>query len=319
MLTRRQFGLSAASIAAMASVRPLSAATAWQPTSEIEFVIPFSVGGGSDIFARVIAQIMAEEKLVSVPVMPTNRPGGNSAVGLSYVVANRKANPHTLYLMNPPVLLTPIKVQGAFKWTELRPLMNLMLDDYIIFVRADAPWKDAREFVEDAKKEPLSINVASGGAADDMAVQVLSQGSGIKLNAVRFDSGGECITALLGGHAKATFGNPLEYLGHLEAGRVRALGVFRETRFERLPDIPTLKEQDLSIPPYQMWRGVGAPAGIPEEAAAYWEDVLAKVAASPRMKTYIAENSATLVAQRGKDFAAYLQEQDAMYRKILNA
>jgi putative tricarboxylic transport membrane protein len=152
-----------------------------------------------------------------------------------------------------------------------------------------------------------------------MAVQVLSQGSGIKLNSVRFDSGGECITALLGGHAKATFGNPLEYLGHLEAGRVRALGVFRETRFDRLPDIPTLKEQGLSIPAYQMWRGVGAPAGIPEETAAYWEDVLAKVATSPRMKKYIEENSATLVAQRGKDFAAYLQEQDAMYRKILNA
>jgi putative tricarboxylic transport membrane protein len=79
-----------------------AAAQGWVPTKPVEFVVPYAVGGGADVFARIMAQIMVEEKMVPVPVKVVNQPGGGSAVGVAYVLANRAREPHTLVLANNP-------------------------------------------------------------------------------------------------------------------------------------------------------------------------------------------------------------------------
>jgi putative tricarboxylic transport membrane protein len=295
-----------------------AAAQGWKPTKDVEFVIPFAVGGGADLMARVIHKIMTEEKLVPVPVALVNKPGGGGAAGIGYMAAARKGDPNTLVLINGTTQITPIITPAARTLTEVQPVMNVMLDDFVFFVRADAPWKSAAEFVKDAKSKPAkTYNFSTGGTTDVMAVTVLAKATGTELNMINFNSGGEALTALLGGHVHASLGNPLEFMGHLQKGAVRAIGVFRDTRFALLPSVPTMKEQGINAPNFQMWRGVAVPKGAPADAAKYWEGVMAKVVASPQFKAYLKDNAASEATIAGAQFETFLAAQERLYRDLL--
>ncbi len=282
---------------ALVAALPFSGAKAadWKPTSDVEFVIPYGLGGGADLLARVIIKIMTDEKLVPVNVTAVNKPGGGASVGVAYVLTTKNANPNTLVLFNPQTQITPLTVKDARGWRDLTPVTNLMLDDYLIFVGKDSPYKTAADLVKDAKaKPPKTVSIGSAGTADDMAIAVFEAASGIQLNVVRFNSGGEALTALLGGHVNLAAGNPLEFMGYLTGGQVRALGVFRPTRFTDLPNVPTMKEQGIDVVPFQMWRGVALPKDVSADAVAYWQGVMQKVAESKAFTDYIKQNVATL-------------------------
>jgi putative tricarboxylic transport membrane protein len=293
-------------------------AQGWKPTKDVEFVIPFAVGGGADLMGRVIHKIITEEKLVPVPVAIVNKPGGGGAAGIGYVSASRKADPHTLILINGSTQITPLLNPSAKTLTEVRPIMNVMLDDFVFFVREDAPWKSLKDFIADAKRKPAkSMAFSAGGTTDTMAVTVLSKATGVQYNIVSFNSGGEALTALLGGHVQASMGNPLEFMGQMQAKKVRALGVVRDKRFAALPNVPTFKEQGVNSPNFQMWRGVAIPKDAPNQAAAYWEGVMKKVAASPQLATYLKDNVAQAAPISGKAYADFLANQEKLYRELL--
>jgi len=302
----------------LAALPAAALAQGWKPTKDVEFVVPFAVGGGADLMARVIHKIIVEEKLVPVPVALVNKPGGGGAAGIGYVSASRKGDPHTLILINGTTQITPIMNPQARTLTEVKPVMNLMLDDFVFFVRADAPWRTLGEFVKDAKAKPAkSMAFSAGGTTDVMAVTVLSKATGVQYNIVSFNSGGEALTALLGGHVQASMGNPLEFMGQLQAHKVRALGVVRDNRFAALPEVRTFKEEGINTPNFQMWRGVAIPKDAPDAAAQYWEGVMKKVAASPQLAAYFRENVAQAAPIAGKDFAAFLVNQEKLYRELL--
>jgi putative tricarboxylic transport membrane protein len=303
-------------VAASLLASPVSAQ--WKPTRDVEFVIPFAVGGGADLLARVIHKVITEEKLVPVPVALVNKPGGGGAVGVGYVTGSRRADPHTIILVNGSVQITPILNPQVRTLSEVQPIMNVMLDDFVFFVKADSPWKNLADFTKDAKaKPPKAYAFATGGTTDVMAVTVLGKSTGTELNTVNFNSGGEALTALLGGHVHGTLGNPLEFMGHLNSKAVRAIAVFRDNRFALLSDVPTAKEQGVNAPNFQMWRGIGIPKGAPAEAAQYWEGVMKQVVAKPAFKKYLTDNAASEAPIAGKDFEAFLANQEKLYRELL--
>jgi putative tricarboxylic transport membrane protein len=312
--TRRALALG---LGALALPR-LAAAQAWRPTRDVEFVIPFGVGGGADLMARVIQKIITDERLVPVPVNPVNRPGGGGAVGIAYVAASRRTEPHTIVVVNGTTQITPIMVPTARTLTEVRPIANVMLDDFLLFVRADSPHQTAAAFAAAAKAAPArSVNFSTGGTTDQMAITVFGRAIGAELNMVNFNSGGEALTALLGGHVQASIGNPLEFMGQLQGRGVRALGVFRDNRFADLPDVPTMKEQGINAENFQMWRGVAVPRGVNDAAAAYWTEVMQKVVATEAWKRYLRENVASEAPMFGADFSAFLERQERLYRELL--
>jgi putative tricarboxylic transport membrane protein len=293
-------------------------AQGWKPTKDVEFVIPFGLGGGADLMARVIHKVIVDEKLAPVPVAIVNKPGGGGAAGIGYVAASRKADPHTLILINGSTQITPILNPQAKTLTEVTPVMNMMLDDFLLFVRADAPWKSAADFVKEAKSKPAkSVAFSTGGTTDVMAITVLSKATGVEYNTVSFNSGGEALTALLGGHVQASIGNPLEFMGQLQAGKVRALGVVRDQRFPGLKDVPTFQEQGIKTPNFQMWRGIAIPKDAPDAARAYWEGVMTRVNNSATMKKYYEDNVAQAASVPGKQFNEFLARQEKLYRELL--
>jgi len=295
-----------------------ASAQGWKPTKDVEFVIPFGLGGGADLMARVIHKVIVDGKLVPVPIALVNKPGGGGAAGIGYVSASRKGDPHTLILINGTTQITPILNPNAKTLTEVKPVMNLMLDDFLLFVRADAPWKNMGDFVKDARSKPAkSVAFSTGGTTDVMAVTVLSKATGVQYNTVSFNSGGEALTALLGGHVQASMGNPLEFMGQLEAKKVRALGVVRDKRFPGLKDVPTMQEQGIKTPNFQMWRGIAIPKDAPDAARVYWEGVMTKVNSSKAMQKYYQDNVAQSASIAGKQFNAFLERQEKLYRELL--
>jgi len=298
---------------------PLAAsAQGWKPTKDVEFVIPFGLGGGADLMARVIHKVIVDQKLVPVPIALVNKPGGGGAAGIGYVAASRKGDPHTLILINGTTQITPILNPQAKTLTEVTPVMNLMLDDFLLFVKDDAPWKNMSDFVKDAKSKPAkSVAFSTGGTTDVMAVTVLAKATGVQYNTVSFNSGGEALTALLGGHVQASMGNPLEFMGQLQAKKVRALGVVRDKRFPGLADVPTMQEQGIKTPNFQMWRGVAIPKDAPDAARVYWEGVMTKVNASPAMQQYYKDNVAQSASIAGKQFNEFLARQEKLFRELL--
>jgi len=302
----------------LAAIPCAALAQGWKPTKDVEFVIPFGLGGGADLMARVIHKVIVEQKLVPASIALVNKPGGGGAAGIGYVAASRKGDPHTLILINGTTQITPILNPQAKTLTEVKPVMNLMLDDFLLFVRGDAPWKNMGDFVKDAKSKPAkSVAFSTGGTTDVMAVTVLSKATGVQYNTVSFNSGGEALTALLGGHVQASMGNPLEFMGQLEARKVRALGVVRDKRFPGLADVPTMQEQGIKTPNFQMWRGIAIPKDAPDAARAYWEGVMTKVNASEAMQQYYKDNVAQSASIAGKQFNAFLARQEKLYRELL--
>jgi putative tricarboxylic transport membrane protein len=290
----------------------------WKPTRDVEIVVPFGVGGGADLTARTVARILTAEKIVPVSVTINNRPGGGTSVGIASVVAKRRVDPLTLVLINPQSVITPLQIANSRGWRDLAPVANVMLDDYLLMAHRDAAYKNAAELVAAARsKPPGTITVGSSGPADDMAIAVFQAATGVHFKIVRFDGGGQVQNMLLGRHVDLGAGNPLEFLGQIQAGTVRPLGVFRPTRFTLMSSVPTMKEQNIDTVPFQMWRGFAMPKDAPADAQAYWQDVMRKVMATKAMQDYIQANMATPHLLVGSEFAAFLEQQESLYKTML--
>jgi len=291
----------------------------WKPTRDVEIVVPFGVGGGADLTARTVARILTEEKIVPVAVTINNRPGGGTSVGIASVVANRRGDPHTLVLINPQSVITPLQIANSRGWRDLAPVANVMLDDYLLMAHRDAAFKNAAELVAAARAKPANtITVGSAGPADDMAIAVFQAATGVHFKIVRFDGGGQVQNMLLGRHVDLGAGNPLEFMGQIQAGTVRPLGVFRPTRFTLMNSVPTMKEQNIDTVPFQMWRGFAMPKDAPADAQAYWQDVMRKVMATKAMQDYIQANMATPHVLIGGEFATFLEQQESLYKTMLS-
>ena len=306
-------------IAALPAVFASAAsAQGWKPTKDVEFVIPFGLGGGADLMARMIHKIIVEDKLVPVPIALVNKGGGGGAVGHRLrrgEPQRRSAHPDPDQRQHPDHADPQSRGEDADRShagdePDARRLPVL---------RARRRALENRSRLRQGREEQAGEELAfsTGGTTDVMAVTVLSKSTGVQYNTVSFNSGGEALTALLGGHVQASMGNPLEFMGQLQGGKIRALGVVRDQRFPGLKDVPTFQEQGIKTPNFQMWRGIAIPKGAPEAARAYWEGVMTKVNNSPQMKKYYEDNVAQAASIPGKQFEAFLANQEKLYRDLL--
>ena len=103
-------------------------------------------------------------------MVATNKPGGGSATGVGYVMALKNKDPHTLVLISPQTLITPLRVAGTFGVKNLTPIMNFMLDDYLLAVKVSSPYQSINEVIAAAKAKPRTVSVGSAGTATGTAV-----------------------------------------------------------------------------------------------------------------------------------------------------
>jgi len=287
------------------------------PSRPIEMVSPTGAGGGSDLVARMVADIVAKEKLLPQPLVVQNRPGGGGAIGQQYA-AGKRGDPYVILLAGTGLITVPLRTGLDVGLDKFQPLGMIGVDLNSLAVREDSPYRTVKDFVAAARANPKSINIAitfPGGSAHSMVYR-LEQASGAKFNTVSFKSGTDAVTAVLGGHVHATAENLGEVMPHVETKKLRLLAVPAMKRPAGLPDVPTLKESGYDIHAGG-YRAFVAPAGIPREALVLWDATLAKVHKSATWREYMARNMYEDLYMNADQFTRWLVSQQAETTRFL--
>jgi putative tricarboxylic transport membrane protein len=303
-------------LAVLASVVGTQAAE-WKPTKPITFVVPYAPGGGSDVLGRSIVSVIDSGKLCPVTIMIENKPGGGATMGTTSV-AQAKGDTHLLLTFVSGQVAAPMVAgKGAATFHDLTLICSLAIDEQLIVVKNDSPLKTVQDIVNTAKQRSLTIGGTATGQEDQICNRLFEKAAGIKIRYVPLNSGGECITAVLGGHVDMIWANPSEFVPQWEAKNVRPIVVAKETRLAMLPDVPTFKENGYNVT-FKMFRGIAAPPGIPVRTAAYYENLMKKMSELPGWKEkYIKNYMLTPSWMGSKAFIQFVIQSEQLFKGIL--
>jgi tripartite-type tricarboxylate transporter receptor subunit TctC len=279
------------------------------PSRPITLVAPFPPGGIADLTGRPLAAAM--EKILKNPVALVNRQGAAGAVGMQSVAVS-KPDGYTLLIALSSISIIPEadKLFGrppAYTVDQFAPIALLSADPTVLVVRAEAAWKTAQEFIEDAKKRPAQISYSSSGVYGTlhMAMELLSQAAGIKLRHVPYAGGGPAVTALLGGHVDALASGPAAVIPQIKAGKLRPLAGWGVERIAALPDVPTFKELGYPTAEFYIWAGVFAPKATPAPVLAKLRETVRQAVVEPEFKDAMAKQETPIAFKQGEEFQKF--------------
>jgi putative tricarboxylic transport membrane protein len=318
MLTRREFTAALVTLPAVAALPVSAVAQGKYPSRPIEVVVPFAPGGGTDNLMRTIVGIIDENKWSPVAINVNNRAGGSGVIGYTYLL-NKKGDSHVIAGAAPTIVSSKIEGRLAGNYRDMTVLMILAIDELMLSVRSDSKYQTIEEFVKAAKERAGQMTVAGTGTntEDNIFTHLFEKAAGIKLKYVPFNSGGECTTALMGGHVDAGVMNPNEIVAQVEAKKAKNLAVAAKQRLTDAPDLPTFAEKGMEFYWEQM-RGVVGPGGMSPDAIKWWVDTLKKVTDTKKwQETYIKRNLLTPVQWTGDEAVKYLDGLNGKYEKAL--
>jgi len=307
----------ALALLAACALAPLAAAQDAYPSRPITIVAPFPPGGVADLHARPLAAAM--EKVLKNPVAVVNKTGAAGAVGMQFVATSRPDG-YTLLLALSSISIIPeadrlFGRQPAFTVDQFEPIALLSADPTILVVRAESPWKTAREFIEDARKRPGQISFSSSGVYGTlhMAMELLSSAAGIKMRHVPYGGAGPAITAILGGHVDALASGPAAVVAHIQSGKLRPLATWGDRRLASMPDLPTFKELGYPDAEFYIWAGLFAPKGVPEPALAKLRDAVRAAVKEPEFTGAMEKMQTPIAFKQGEEFRKFF---DADARRL---
>jgi len=308
---------------ALVAGAPSVAQAAWEPTKPIEFVIPAGTGGGADQMARLIAGLAEKHKLSPRPLIVVNKSGGAGAEGFLHV-KGKKGDAHTIIITLSNLFTTPLHTGVPFNWKDLTPITRMALDEFILWVNAETPYKTAKEYLGAVKERSGGDNRmkmgGTGTAQEDQIITIqLEQALGVKFTYVPFKGGGEVCVNLVGKHVDSTVNNPIECAGHWKAGRVRPLAVFDAARIPiaEWKEIPTGKEALGVDIQYLMLRGIFGAPDMPKDAVEWYQGFLKKVYETPEFKDYLNQGALKPSWLTGPDYVKWLEAAEAQHKDLM--
>ena len=312
--------LGFALVGLLATMAAFAASAQPYPSKPIEFVVHVNPGGGTDVFARLVMEILTREKLVSQPMIVSNRTGGAGTIAFNYVKSKR-GEPHTVLTMATGSFLSAAARSDLDLGLEhFTPLAFFARDPQGVMVHADSKFATFKDLIDAAKREPNSIvcAVTSAVGTGRMTLHLIERDTGTKFKFVTFKAGSEAVISVLGGHVPFSTENVSEAWAHIEAKKMRVLAVTTEKRMPALPDVPTLTELGYRIQ-IGTGRGFVMPAGVPKEALAAMEAILEKAYKSAMWRDYSQKNMYEDRWMGSAEFARYLAEQRVAQMEFIQA
>ncbi len=296
----------------------IAPAQPWKPDKSVEVVVGTTPGGPQDRTGRLVQRLMQERKWVEQPSSVVNKAGGGGAVGLNYL-AQHAADPHYTMIVAQPLLSNHIAGRSKLTYSDFTPLAVLGVEYVCIVVRPDSPITNARDMVERLRKDPASVSMAIGtslGNATHSSVAHALKTAGVdirKMRSVVFNSGGESMAAVMGGHVDAAAGSISTVLAQVRAGRVRAIVLGAPARAAgEFAAVPTWKEIGIDSA-QDLWRGLAAPKGLSVAQIAFWDAALARVVKDDDWRKDLDTN---LMANVYKNSADTLKHWQAEYADV---
>ena len=310
-----------------AAAMPMTAFAAWEPTKPVELVVPAGTGGGADQMARFLQGVIAKNNLMKQPVNVVNKSGGAGAEGF-LDVKDAKGDPNKLIITLSNLFTTPLATGVPFSWKDLTPVAMLALDEFVLWVNAEAPYKTAQDYVNALKAGTVGQFKMGGTGSkqeDQIITVALEKKIGKKMTYIPYKGGGDVAVQLVGKHVDSTVNNPIEAVAHWRGGALRPLCVFdskpmpypnKVTATQSWQDIPTCKSQGLEVE-YLMLRGIFMPGGVTQEQVDYYVNVFKKVRELPEWKKFTEEAAFNDTFMFGKQYADWVQAAEAEHRGLM--
>lgn len=296
-------------------------APAWKPEKNIEIVVGTSPGGGQDTSARFVQKLIQERKLLATPSTVVNKPGGGSAVGYAYL-NQHPGDAHYTMLLTVPLITNHILGVSPISHADLTPLANLFEEYIVATVTPDSPIKSGQELLARLRKDPqsVSIGVPSLTGGGNFAIVMAAKAAGVdprRLKIVVFKSGGDSISALLGGHIDVMMSTTAAPVAQQRAGKARMIAIAAPQRVGGdLADVPTWREQGTNVV-FSNWRGMVGPRGLTMAQVAYWENVFRNIASSDDFAREMQKNQWVANYLGSADMRKFLVAQAAELKTLL--
>jgi len=304
-----------------------TAHAAWEPTKPVEFVIPAGTGGGADQMARFIQGVVIKHKLMTQPMIVVNKSGGAGAEGF-LEIKGAKGDPHKIVITLSNLFTTPMATGVPFNWKDLTPVSMLALDQFVLWVNADTPYKTAKEYIAAVKAAgPSKMKMGGTGSKqeDQIITVAIEKATGTKFIYVPFQGGGAVAVQLVGKHIDSTVNNPIEAVAQWRAGSLRALCVFDDKRMSykakvtdtmAWSDIPTCMESGIPMD-YQMLRGIFMPAGVTADQRAYYVELMRKIRATPDWIDFMEKGAFNQTTMSGAEYEKWVAAAEATHLGLM--
>jgi len=326
---KSRFTMAASVLAASSALFAAAPAqAAWEPTKPVEFVVPAGTGGGADQMARLIQGIVVKHNLMKQPLVVVNKSGGAGAEGF-LDVKGAKGDPHKLVVTLSNLFTTPLATGVPFNWRDMTPVSMMALDNFVLWVNAETPYQNAKQYLDAAKAASGANKFKMGGTGSKQEDQILTVGiekaSGAKFIYVPFKGGGEVAVQLVGKHVDSTVNNPIEAVAQWRAGQLRPLCVFDDKRMpypakitdkQSWQDIPTCKEAGVPTA-YTMLRGIFMPPGVSKEQLDFYVNMLKKVRETPEWKDYMEKGAFNQTYMDGDKYFQWLGAAEQQHRELM--
>jgi tripartite-type tricarboxylate transporter receptor subunit TctC len=289
------------------------------PSKPVHIFVPYSAGGGVDILARTLGEVVSRQWRQSVVV--ENRPGAGGVVA-SQALVTSPPDGYTLIVVasghatNP--FLYPKMPYDTFK--DFTPISLLASSPNILLVRADSPFKTVGDVIAQARAKPgsLSFGHAGNGTSTHLAGELLKKLAKIDMNAIPYKGGAGAMNDLLGGQIPMSFNNGPESVGQIEAGALRALAVTTVSRAAFLPDVPSMAE---TVAGYdtEVWWGLLGPAGMPQDLVAKLSHDFVAALNNDAVKERLVKLGASPIGSSPPQFEARIRADYAKWGPIIEA
>jgi putative tricarboxylic transport membrane protein len=319
--------LSAATVVGAAIALPAQAQS-WQPTRPVTFVIPAGTGGGADQMARFVQGVVTKHNLMSQTMIVLNKAGGAGAEGFLDVKGSPK-DPHKIIITLSNLFTTPLATGVPFNWKDLTPVSMLALDQFVLWVNADTPYKNAKQYL-DAVKGGQDRQFKMGGTGSKQEDQIITVAlerltGGKKFTYVPYAGGGAVAVQLVGKHVDSTVNNPIEAVAQWRAGALRPLCLFdaqrsiyktKVTADMAWSDIPTCKESGVDVE-YQMLRGVFMAPGVTPQQVDFYVQLFKKVMATDDWKKFMEDGAFNQTSMSGNEFKSWVEKAEKLHYDLM--
>lgn len=321
----RRLAMSLLALLAAIALLPAPPAGAEYPEKQIEIVVPFTAGGGTDLVSRLVADHLG--KKWGQPILVVNKPGGGGMVGARAALKDARPDGYTVLM---DIHTTSSMHIAAFKSPQLtladRKYAGRIVRDPMVFaVKADAPWKSFKEFSEWAKANPGELvwsSVGPSGPSRYAAYDWMSQ-IGLdptKTKMVITQGASDSMAKLAGGHVVLAIHSVAEANAMLQAGKIRLLAVLSPSRLKALPEVPTAEEQGvMKGVNVQWWAAAAFPAGTPDAIVKKWESALAELTKDEAFLAGAAKINMNIDFLPAAETRAFVEKEVAGYTKMAEA
>jgi tripartite-type tricarboxylate transporter receptor subunit TctC len=289
------------------------------PSKPIRIIIPFSPGGTNDILARLLGPKLTES--LGQQVIVDNRPGGNTVIA-SDALLKSAPDGHTLSLPGNSHVLVPHLTKTPLPFDSIKDfaqVATLARTGMFLVVNPSLPANNVKEFIAYARSKPGQLNSAApGGSLNQLATELFNSVAGVKLQHIPYKGSGPAMADVVGGQAQLSFQTPASSLGHVRAGRLKALAITGDTPFAD-PKVPTFAQAGLPGFDVGLTFGLLAPGGTPKPIVERLNAEVAKILAMPDFRDKVAAQGLEVWVSTPEQYRAYLTSESEKFARIIKA